>query len=124
MASSPPPFTDVWVPTLLVLGREPYVTYDHLLDAHRAAAGDMLEVTGVPAATRCSGTHSTRPARRSPRFCAPDELSPRGARAVLSHHVLVGDREHVVEDDDALLGFVPGHRQGRPTMITFQCVIR
>ena len=48
MASSPPPFTDVSVPTLLVLGRESYVTYDHLLDAHRAAAGDMLQVTGVP----------------------------------------------------------------------------
>jgi lipase len=48
MASAPPPFTDVSVPTLLVLGRESYVTYDHLLDAHRAAAGDRLQVTGVP----------------------------------------------------------------------------
>jgi lipase len=44
MASEPPPFEHVRVPTLLVLGERSYVPYDHLLDAHRAALGDLLEV--------------------------------------------------------------------------------
>jgi len=48
MATTPPPFTDVRIPTLLVLGAESYLPYDHLLDAHRAALGDLLEVVRVP----------------------------------------------------------------------------
>ena len=49
MTSAPPPFSAARVPTLLVLGREDsYVTYDHLLDDHRAALGDLLEVVTVP----------------------------------------------------------------------------
>jgi lipase len=44
MASPPPPFEQVRIPTLLVLGERSYVTYDHLLDEHRAALGDLLEV--------------------------------------------------------------------------------
>ncbi|HXG75765.1 MAG TPA: alpha/beta fold hydrolase [Gaiellaceae bacterium] len=48
MASSPPPFERVRVPTLLVLGERSYLPYDHLLDAHRAALGDLLEVVVVP----------------------------------------------------------------------------
>jgi lipase len=48
MASQPPPFHDVRVPTLLVLGERSYLPYDHLLDAHRAALGDLLEVAVVP----------------------------------------------------------------------------
>ena len=36
------------VPTLLVLGQDSYLPYDHLLDAHRNAAGDLLEVVTVP----------------------------------------------------------------------------
>jgi lipase len=48
MASQPPPFEDVRVPTLLVLGERSYLPYDHLLDAHRAALGDLLEVVIVP----------------------------------------------------------------------------
>jgi lipase len=44
MASEPPPFERVRVPTLLILGERSYVPYDHLLDAHRAALGDLLEV--------------------------------------------------------------------------------
>jgi lipase len=48
MASQPPPFEDVRVPTLLVLGERSYLPYDHLLDAHRAALGDLLEVVVVP----------------------------------------------------------------------------
>jgi lipase len=48
MASQPPPFERVRVPTLLVLGEQSYLPYDHLLDAHRAALGDRLEVTVVP----------------------------------------------------------------------------
>ena len=48
MASAPPRFEDVRVPTLLVLGERSYLPYDHLLDAHRAALGDLLEVVVVP----------------------------------------------------------------------------
>jgi lipase len=48
MASAPPRFEDVRVPTLLVLGEKSYLPYDHLLDAHRAALGDLLEVVVVP----------------------------------------------------------------------------
>lgn len=48
MASQPPSFEDVRVPTLLVLGESSYLPYDHLLDAHRAALGDLLEVVVVP----------------------------------------------------------------------------
>ena len=48
MASRPPDFDDVRVPTLLVLGERSYLPYDHLLDAHRAALGDLLEVVVVP----------------------------------------------------------------------------
>jgi len=48
MASQPPRFEDVRVPTLLVLGERSYLPYDHLLDAHRKALGDLLEVVIVP----------------------------------------------------------------------------
>jgi lipase len=48
MASRPPPFERVRVPTLLVLGEQSYLPYDHLLDAHRSALGDLLEVAVVP----------------------------------------------------------------------------
>src|SRR5262249_14665804 len=48
MASAAPGFDAVRVPTLLVLGERSYLPYDHLLDAHRAALGDLLEVEVVP----------------------------------------------------------------------------
>jgi lipase len=48
MASEPPPFDRVRLPTLLVLGEESYLPYDHLLDAHLAALGELLEVVVVP----------------------------------------------------------------------------
>lgn len=48
MASASPSFEDVQVPTLLVLGERSYLPYDHLLDEHRAALGDLLEVAVVP----------------------------------------------------------------------------
>jgi lipase len=48
MASQPPRFEDVRVPTLLVLGERSYLPYDHLLDAHRQALGDLLQVVVVP----------------------------------------------------------------------------
>jgi lipase len=48
MASTPPRFEDVRVPTLLVLGERSYLPYDHLLDAHREALGDLFEVVVVP----------------------------------------------------------------------------
>ena len=48
LASEPPPFEHARVPTLLVLGETSYLPYDHLLDAHREALGDLLEVVTVP----------------------------------------------------------------------------
>jgi len=48
MASAPPAFDRVRIPTLLVLGAESYLPYDQLLDAHRAALGDLLTVVTVP----------------------------------------------------------------------------
>ena len=48
MASVPPRFEDVRVPTLLVLGERSYLPYDHLFDAHRSALGGLLEVAIVP----------------------------------------------------------------------------
>jgi pimeloyl-ACP methyl ester carboxylesterase len=48
MASEPPRFEDVRVPTLLVLGEQSYLPYNHLLDAHRSALGDLLELVVVP----------------------------------------------------------------------------
>jgi lipase len=48
MATPPPDFADASLPTLLVLGADSYLSYDHLLEAHRAALGDLLEVVTVP----------------------------------------------------------------------------
>jgi lipase len=48
MALQPPPFERVRVPTLLVLGERSYVPYEHLLEAHQAALGDLLEVCILP----------------------------------------------------------------------------
>jgi len=48
MASIPPPFDGVRIPTLLVRGEDSYVTYDHLIDAHRAALGPLLQEVTVP----------------------------------------------------------------------------
>lgn len=48
MVSRPPPFERVRVPTLLVLGELSYVPYDHLLEAHQAALGDLLDVRVLP----------------------------------------------------------------------------
>lgn len=48
MASPPPPFERARVPTLLVLGERSYLPYDHLLEAHRAALGDLLDAVVVP----------------------------------------------------------------------------
>jgi lipase len=48
LAKKPPPFEDVRIPTLLVLGADSYLSYEHLLEAHREALGDLLEVVVVP----------------------------------------------------------------------------
>jgi lipase len=48
MASPPPPFANVPVPTLLVVGERSYVPYDHLLEAHQSALGDLLDVRVLP----------------------------------------------------------------------------
>ncbi len=48
LATAPPPFAAVRVPTLLVLGADSYLPYDTLLEPHREALGDLLEVVTVP----------------------------------------------------------------------------
>jgi lipase len=48
MSTTPPPFEAARIPTLLVVGADSYLPYDHLLDAHRDALGDLLEVVTVP----------------------------------------------------------------------------
>ena len=48
MSREHPAFERVRVPTLLVLGNDSYLPYDHLFDAHMAAVGDLLEVVRVP----------------------------------------------------------------------------
>jgi lipase len=48
MSSTPPPFEEARIPTLVVLGEDSYVRYDHLVDAHRGALGDLLQVVTVP----------------------------------------------------------------------------
>ncbi len=48
MSSAPPLFTNVRIPTLLVLAEDSYVRYDDLLDDHRAALGELLQVVTVP----------------------------------------------------------------------------
>ena len=49
MTREPPPFEQVRIPTLLVLGETSYLPYDDLLGAHTAALGDLLEVARIPA---------------------------------------------------------------------------
>ena len=46
MAREPSAFPPV--PTLVLLGERSYVSYDHLLEPHRAAVGDLLEVVRLP----------------------------------------------------------------------------
>ena len=48
MSREPSPFELVRVPTLVVLGEDSYLPYDHLFDAHVAALGEELEVVRVP----------------------------------------------------------------------------
>jgi len=48
MSREPPPFELARVPTLLLLGEESYVPYEHLLEAHSAVLGDDLEVVRLP----------------------------------------------------------------------------
>lgn len=48
LATEPPPFSAVAVPTLVVLGADSYLPYDAFLEGHRAALGDRLRVTIVP----------------------------------------------------------------------------
>ena len=49
MTRTPPPFAQVRIPTLLVLGETSYIPYDNLLDAHTAALGDLLEIARISA---------------------------------------------------------------------------
>jgi lipase len=47
MAKEPPAFASLRIPTLLVLGAHSYLSYEHLIDAHRFALGDLLQVVTV-----------------------------------------------------------------------------
>jgi lipase len=47
LASPPPPFEAVRVPTLVVLGARSYLSYDHLLEPHVRALGALLQVERV-----------------------------------------------------------------------------
>jgi lipase len=47
MTREPPPFEQVRVPTLLVLGETSYISYDELLGPHTAALGDLLQVATI-----------------------------------------------------------------------------
>ena len=49
MTRQPPAFEQVRIPTLLVLGETSYIPYDHLLDAHAAALGDLLRTERIAA---------------------------------------------------------------------------
>ena len=49
MTREQPPFAQVRVPTLLVLGETSYLSYDALLDDHTAALGDLLQVVRIAA---------------------------------------------------------------------------
>lgn len=49
MTREPPPFEQVRMPTLLVLGETSYIPYDDLLGPHRAALGALLEVVVLQA---------------------------------------------------------------------------
>ena len=49
MTRKPPPFERVSLPTLLLLGETSYLPYDDLLDAHRAALGELLRVERIAA---------------------------------------------------------------------------
>ena len=69
MTRQPPPFEDVRIPTLLVLGETSYIPYDHLLDAHAAALGDLLQVGAHRrGAHGARGTRSTTPSGAVERF--------------------------------------------------------
>ena len=49
MTRTPPPFAQVRIPTLLLLGETSYLPYDALLESHTEALGDLLEVITIPA---------------------------------------------------------------------------
>jgi lipase len=49
MTRQPPPFAQVRIPTLLVLGETSYLPYDDLLGTHQDALGNLLEVARLPA---------------------------------------------------------------------------
>lgn len=49
MTREQPPFTQVRIPTLLLLGETSYLPYDVLLEDHTGALGDLLEVVRIPA---------------------------------------------------------------------------
>ena len=95
MTRQPPPFERVRIPTLLVLGETSYLPYDHLLDAHRAAAGDGLEVAGV------SGGHTVLWDAFAESAAAIEAFSTasRGARARLDRRASCARTQLVMRGD-------------------------
>jgi lipase len=78
MASQPPPFERVRLPTLLVLGEHSYLSYDHLLEAHQAALGDLLEVVVVPGGHTVLWDALEETAEAVGRFLGPDDRQRSG----------------------------------------------
>ena len=75
MATPMPAFSSVRLPTLLVLGAGSYLSYDHLLEAHRDALGDLLEVVTVPGGHTVLWDALDETAEAVGRFLAPDQSS-------------------------------------------------
>jgi lipase len=48
MSREPPPFEQVRLPTLLLVGERSYLPYDDLLEPHAQALGELLHVVRVP----------------------------------------------------------------------------
>jgi lipase len=48
MTRQPPPFEDVRVPTLVLVGERSYLPYDDLLEPHTKALGELLRFVQVP----------------------------------------------------------------------------
>ncbi|HZO49896.1 MAG TPA: alpha/beta fold hydrolase [Gaiellaceae bacterium] len=77
MASAPPPFARVRVPTLLVLGAHSYLSYEHLLDDHRAALGDLLRVVTVDGGHTVLWDALDETAEAVAAFLADERVAPR-----------------------------------------------
>ena len=127
MATPPPPFADVRIPTLLVLGADSYLPYDHLLDAHREALGDLLEVVTVPGghtvlwdALDETADGRSRASSALGRLAGPPQAAPAGsARRTRPRSRATSSRIATPASTSSRVIV-----SGGTTMTTFQCVIR